>query len=87
LEFNALIKAEFKAKDNFIKLDDLNNIKFINSEQRELLLDSLISNTIILNLPFSTLKTYKKVLTLLKQQINNKRLLLLSCVRFEYLLI
>jgi hypothetical protein len=87
LEFNALIKAEFKAEDNFIKLDNLNDIEFIDSRQRELLLDSLISDVIILNLPFSTPKTYKEVLTLLKQQINNKRLLLLPRVHFKYLLI
>jgi hypothetical protein len=87
LEFNALIKAEFEVEDNFIKLDDLNDIEFINSGRRELLLDSLIGDAITLNLPFSMPKTYKEVLTLLKQQINNKRLLLLSCIRFKYSLI
>jgi hypothetical protein len=87
LEFDAFIKAKFKTKNNFIKLDDLNNIKFINSGQKKLLLNSLINNAIILNLPFFTLKTYKEVLTLLKQQINNKRLFLLFCVYFKYSLI
>ncbi|PVH70180.1 hypothetical protein DL98DRAFT_620556 [Cadophora sp. DSE1049] len=87
LEFDALRKAEFKAEDNSIKLDDLNDVKFINSSRSELLLDSLISNVITLNLPFSTPKTYKKVLTSVKQQINNKHLLLLPRVRFEYSLI
>jgi hypothetical protein len=31
LEFDALIEAEFKAKDNSIQLDDLNDIEFIDS--------------------------------------------------------
>ncbi|PVH71081.1 hypothetical protein DL98DRAFT_540345 [Cadophora sp. DSE1049] len=86
-EFDALIEAEFKAEDNSIKLDDLNDIEFINSGRSELLLDSLIGDAITLSLLFSTLKTYREVLTSLKQQINNKHLLLLPRVRFEYSLI
>jgi hypothetical protein len=63
-----LIKEELKAKDNFIKLNNLNNIEFINSEQSELLLNSLISNAINIFLEvFFTLRTYKEVLNLIKK--------------------
>ena len=86
-EFNALIEAEFEAEDNSIKLDNLNDVEFLNSGQSELLLDSLIGDAITLDLLFSTPNTYREVLTSLKQQINNKHLLLLPCVRFEYSLI
>jgi hypothetical protein len=41
-----LIKKELRAKDNFIKLNNLNNIEFINNKQSKLLLDSLISDVI-----------------------------------------
>jgi hypothetical protein len=66
----------------------LNNVEFINSKQRELLLNSLISNIInLISESLITLRTYRKVLDSLKKQINNKHLLLLPCVRFEYSLI
>jgi hypothetical protein len=83
-----LIKEELRAKDNSINLDNLNNIEFINSGQSELLLDSLISNVINISLKVSfTLRTYKEVLDSIKKQVNNKHILLLSCLRFKYLLI
>jgi hypothetical protein len=83
-----LIKKELRAKDNFIDLDNLNDIKFINSEQSELLLDSLISDAINISSKVSfILKTYKEVLDSIKKQVNNKHILLLSCLRFKYLLI
>jgi hypothetical protein len=86
--FKAQVKAEFKAKDNSIKLDNLNNVKFINNRQKELLLNSLISDVINLtSKSLITSRTYKEVLNSLKKQINNKHLLLLSRVQFEYLLI
>jgi hypothetical protein len=83
-----LIKKELKAKDNFINLDNLNNIKFIDSKQSKLLLNSLISNVINISLKASfTLRTYKKVLDLIKKQVNNKHILLLPYLRFKYSLI
>ncbi|PVH68278.1 hypothetical protein DL98DRAFT_542527 [Cadophora sp. DSE1049] len=88
LEFNALVEAEFEAEDNSIELNDLNDVEFIDSRRSELLLDSLISDVITLTSEsLTTLRTYKEVLTSLKQQINNKHLLLLPRVRFEYSLI
>jgi hypothetical protein len=86
--FKAQVKAEFKAEDNSIELNNLNNIEFINSRQKELLLNSLIND--VINLTSESLitpRTYKEVLDSLKKQINNKHLLLLPRVRFEYLLI
>jgi hypothetical protein len=83
-----LIKKELKAKNNFINLNNLNNIEFINNKQSELLLDLLISNVINISLKVSfTLRTYKKVLDLIKKQVNNKHILLLSCLYFKYLFI
>jgi hypothetical protein len=83
-----LIKEELRAKDNFIKLDNLNDIEFINSGQSKLLLDSLISNAINISSEVSfTLRTYKEVLNLIKKQVNNKHILFLPCLRFKYLLI
>jgi hypothetical protein len=83
-----LIKEELKAKDNFINLDNLNNIKFINSEQSELLLDLLIGDVInIFSKVFFTLRTYKEVLDSIKKQVNNKHILFLPCLRFKYSLI
>jgi hypothetical protein len=66
----------------------LNDVEFINSERRELLLNSLIDD--VINLTSESLitpRTYKKVLDSLKKQINNKHLLLLPRVRFKYSLI
>jgi hypothetical protein len=83
-----LIKKELRAKDNFIDLDNLNDIEFIDSEQSELLLDSLISNAInISSKVFFTPRTYREVLDLIKKQVNNKHILLLPCLCFEYSLI
>jgi hypothetical protein len=83
-----LIKKELRAKDNSINLDNLNDIKFINSEQSELLLNLLISDVInIFSKVSFTLKTYKEVLDLIKKQVNNKHILLLPCLRFKYSLI
>lgn len=88
MEFDALVEAEFKAEDNLIKLDDLNDIKFIDSGQRELLLDSLISDAIDTFIKVSfTPRTYKEVLNSIKKQVNDKRLILLPQLRFKYLLI
>jgi hypothetical protein len=86
--FEAQVEAEFKAEDNSIELDNLNNVEFIDNRRRELLLDSLIND--VINLTSESLitsRTYKEVLVSLKKQINNKHLLLLSRVRFEYSLI
>ena len=83
-----LIKEELRAKDNSIELNNLNDIEFIDSEQSELLLDSLISNTINISSEVSfTPRTYREVLDSIKKQVNNKHILLLPCLRFEYLLI
>jgi hypothetical protein len=83
-----LIKEELRAKDNSINLDNLNNIKFINSEQSKLLLNSLISNVINISLEVSfTPRTYKEVLNSIKKQVNNKHILFLSYLRFKYSLI
>jgi hypothetical protein len=83
-----LIKEELRAEDNFIKLNNLNNIKFIDSGQSKLLLDSLIGDVINISSEVSfTLRTYREVLDLIKKQVNNKHILLLSCLRFEYSLI
>jgi hypothetical protein len=83
-----LIKKELRAKDNSINLDNLNDIKFINSEQSELLLNSLINNVINIFSEVSfTLRTYKEVLNSIKKQVNNKHILLLPCLRFKYSLI
>jgi hypothetical protein len=83
-----LIKKELRAEDNFIKLNNLNNIKFIDSEQSKLLLDSLIGDVINISSEVSfTLRTYREVLDLIKKQVNNKHILLLPCLRFEYSLI
>jgi hypothetical protein len=83
-----LIKKELRAKDNFIDLNNLNNIKFIDSRQSKLLLNSLISNVINISLKvFFTLRTYREVLNSIKKQVNNKHILLLSCLRFKYSLI
>jgi hypothetical protein len=83
-----LIKKELRAKDNFIKLDNLNNIEFINSGQSELLLDSLIGDAINISLKVSfILRTYKEILDLIKKQVNNKHILFLPCLRFKYSLI
>jgi hypothetical protein len=83
-----LIKKELRAEDNFIDLNNLNNIEFIDSEQSKLLLDSLINDAINIFLEVSfTLRTYKEVLNLIKKQVNNKHIFLLSCLCFKYLLI
>jgi hypothetical protein len=82
------IKEELRAEDNFIDLDNLNNIEFINSGQSKLLLDSLISNVInIFSEVFFILRTYKEVLDLIKKQVNNKHILFLLCLCFKYSLI
>ena len=87
-DFNALIEAEIEAEDNSIELDALNDVEFINNGRSELLLDSLIRDAITFTSDsLSTPKTYREVLTSLKQQINNKHLLLLPRIRFEYSLI
>jgi hypothetical protein len=87
-EFNMLIKEELRAKDNFINLDNLNNIEFINSGQSKLLLDLLIGDVINIFSEVSfTLRTYKEVLDLIKKQVNNKHIFFLPCLRFKYLLI
>jgi hypothetical protein len=83
-----LIKKELRAKDNFIDLDNLNDIEFIDSEQSELLLDSLINDAINISSKVSfTPRTYREVLDLIKKQVNNKHILLLPCLRFKYSLI
>jgi hypothetical protein len=83
-----LIKEELRAKDNFIELDNLNDIEFIDSGQSELLLDLLIGDAINISLEVSfTLRTYREVLDSIKKQVNNKHILFLSCLRFEYSLI
>jgi hypothetical protein len=83
-----LIKEELRAKDNFIKLDNLNDIEFINSGQSELLLDSFISDAINISSKVSfTPRTYREVLDSIKKQVNNKHILLLPYLRFKYLLI
>jgi hypothetical protein len=83
-----LIKEELRAEDNSINLNNLNNIEFINSGQSKLLLDSLIGDAInISSEVFFTLRTYREVLDLIKKQVNNKHILLLPCLRFEYSLI
>jgi hypothetical protein len=83
-----LIKKELKAKDNSIKLDNLNDIEFIDNERSELLLDSLISDAINISLKVSfTPRTYKEVLNSIKKQVNNKHILFLSRLRFKYSLI
>lgn len=87
-EFDALIEAEFEAEDNSIELNDLNDIKFIDSGRNELLLDSLIGDAINTSLEASlTPRTYREVLDSIKQQINNKNLIILPRLRFEYSLI
>ncbi|PVH74476.1 hypothetical protein DL98DRAFT_537453 [Cadophora sp. DSE1049] len=65
-KFDAFREVEFEAEDNFIELDDLNDVEFIDSSRSELLLDSLIGDVITFNLPFFMLKTYREVLTLVK---------------------
>jgi hypothetical protein len=83
-----LIKEELRAKDNFIELDNLNDIEFIDSERSELLLDLLIGDAINISSKVSfTPRTYKEVLDSIKKQVNNKYILLLSRLRFEYSLI
>jgi hypothetical protein len=83
-----LIEKELRAKDNFIDLDNLNDIEFIDSGRSELLLDSLIGDAINISLEVSfTPRTYREVFDLIKKQVNNKHILFLSCLRFEYLLI
>jgi hypothetical protein len=83
-----LIKEELRAKDNFIELDNLNDIEFIDSERSELLLDLLIGDAINISSEVSfTPRTYKEVLDSIKKQVNNKYILLLSRLRFEYSLI
>jgi hypothetical protein len=83
-----LIEEELRAEDNSINLDNLNDIEFINSGQSELLLDSLIDDAInISSEVFFTPRTYREVLDSIKKQVNNKHILLLPCLRFEYLLI
>ena len=66
----------------------MNDVEFIDSRRRKLLLDSLIGD--VINLTSESLitpRTYREVLDSLKKQINNKHLLLLPRVRFEYSLI
>jgi hypothetical protein len=83
-----LIKEELRAKDNSIDLNNLNNIEFIDSEQSELLLDSLINDVINISSEVSfILRTYREVLDSIKKQVNNKHILLLPRLRFEYSLI
>jgi hypothetical protein len=87
-EFDLLVEEELRAKDNSIKLDDLNDIEFIDSGRSELLLDSLIRDAINISLEvFSTPRTYREVLDSIKKQVNNKHILLLPRLRFEYSLI
>jgi hypothetical protein len=83
-----LIKKELRAEDNSINLDNLNDIEFIDSGQSELLLDSLIGDAINISSEVSfTLRTYREVLDSIKKQVNNKHILFLPCLRFEYSLI
>ena len=66
----------------------MNDIEFINSGRNELLLDSLIGDAINTSLEASlTPRTYREVLDSIKQQINNKNLIILPRLRFEYSLI
>jgi hypothetical protein len=63
-----LIKEELRAKDNFIDLDNLNDIEFIDSGRSELLLDLLIGDVInISSKVFFTLRTYREVLDSIKK--------------------
>ena len=83
-----LIEEELRAEDNSINLDNLNNIKFIDSGRSELLVDSLIGDAINISSEVSfTPRTYKEVLDSIKKQVNNKHILFLLCLRFKYLLI
>jgi len=66
----------------------LNDIEFLDNGRRELLLDSLISDAINTSLEASsTPRTYREVLDSIKKQVNDKQLLLLPRLRFEYSLI
>jgi len=62
------VEEELRAEDNSIKLDDFNDIEFIN-DRNEFLLDSLIRDAI--NFSFTeitfTPKTYREVLTDIKK--------------------
>jgi hypothetical protein len=83
-----LIKEELRAEDNFINLDNLNDIEFIDGGQSKLLLNSLIDDVINISSKVSfILRTYKEVLNLIKKQVNNKHILLLPCLCFKYSLI
>ncbi|KAL5327905.1 hypothetical protein ACEPPN_005611 [Leptodophora sp. 'Broadleaf-Isolate-01'] len=65
-EFNQQVEKEHKAEDNFIKLDDLNDVEFIDSGRSELLLDLLISDAITFDSFSFTPRTYREVLTDIK---------------------
>ena len=55
------------AENNFIELNDLNDIEFINNKRNKFFLDSLIGDTI--NTTFETLITliiYRKILDSIK---------------------
>ncbi len=66
----------------------MNDIEFLDNGRRELLLDSLISDAINTSPEASsTPRTYREVLDSIKKQVNDKRLLLLPRLRFEYSLI
>jgi hypothetical protein len=83
-----LIEEELRAEDNSIDLDNLNDIEFIDSGRSELLLDSLIGDAINISSEVSfTPRTYREVLDSIKKQVNNKHILLLPRLRFEYSLI
>ncbi|CZT07044.1 uncharacterized protein RAG0_12650 [Rhynchosporium agropyri] len=86
-EFDQIVEEELQAEDKSIELDDLNDIEFLNSGRRELLLDSLIGDSVTLEQNTSTLKTYREVLITIKEELGNKRLTLLPQIRFEYSLI
>jgi hypothetical protein len=83
-----LIKEELRAEDNSIELNNLNDIEFIDSGRSKLLLDLLIGDVINISSEVSfTLRTYREVLDSIKKQVNNKHILFLPCLCFEYLLI
>ncbi|CZT10464.1 uncharacterized protein RCO7_10502 [Rhynchosporium graminicola] len=85
-EFDQIVEEELRAEDKSIKLDNLNNIEFIDNRRSELLLDSLIGDLVTLE-QNTTLRTYREVLTTVKEELSNKQVNLLPRIRFEYSLI
>ena len=65
-KFNVQIEVKFAIEDYSIELNDLNNIKFIDNERNELLLDSLISDIINIFIFFMSSKTYRKIFDSIK---------------------